>query len=100
VVNIRLLAPDEQVMAQTNFYFVSPKFLQLEKPSMIITVNETEKTIEVVAETLIKDLYLYAEQGDLRCSDNYFDLLPGERRIIRFQGDIGEGVRFMCLNKP
>lgn len=86
-------------LAKTLHYFVAPKQLQLDKPSMIISVNETEKTIVIEAHTLIKDLYLYAVNGDLRCSDNYFDLMPGERKTINFTGDAGDGVQFRSLNQ-
>lgn len=65
---------------QSNYFFVKPKELQLEKPSLEIKIVG-ETLIEITSNTLAKNVYLKAE--DIFFIDNYFDLLPNEKRIIK-----------------
>ncbi len=91
IVRIRLLQENKE-LAQTLHYFTLPKYLALQTPGIHIQVNDTEKTITLSANTLIKNLYLYVEPIDSQLSNdvhfehNYFDLLPGELVTMRFTG--------------
>ena len=40
--------------------------------------------IEISANKLVKDLYLYYDQLDGYFTDNFFTLIPGERKVIEF----------------
>jgi beta-mannosidase len=65
--------------AVSNFYFVKPKDLQLKTPTISIKVlNET--TIQISTNKLAKNVFLSQEETSF--NENYFDLLPNEKRII------------------
>lgn len=61
-------------------YFVKPKELQLEKPTIEIKIVG-ETLIEINTNTLVKNLYLQA--NDTFFKENFFDLLPGIPKIIK-----------------
>ena len=61
-------------------YFVKPNELQLEKPTIEIKIVG-ETLIELKANTLVKNLYLQA--NDTFFKENYFDLVPGIPKIIK-----------------
>jgi beta-mannosidase len=61
-------------------YFVKPKELQLEKPTIEINIVG-ETLIELKTNTLAKNVYLQA--NDAFFEENYFDLLPGIPKIIK-----------------
>ncbi|WP_298303711.1 sugar-binding domain-containing protein [Flavobacterium sp.] len=61
-------------------YFVKPKELQLEKPTIEMKIVG-ETLIELKTNTLVKDLYL--QSNDSFFKENYFDLLPGIPKIIK-----------------
>lgn len=62
-------------------YFFKPKDLQLAKPNIQIKVLD-ELTIEISSDVLAKDVFLFSE-NEVFFEDNYFDLLPNEKRIIK-----------------
>ena len=66
---------------RTNYFFAKPKDLALQKPSVAIK-RINEQTIEISTNVLVKNVFLSAESETL-FSDNYFDLLPNEKRIIK-----------------
>ena len=61
-------------------YFVKPKELQLEKPTIELKIVG-ETLIELKTNTLVKNVYLQAK--DAFFEENYFDLLPGIPKIIK-----------------
>ncbi len=61
-------------------YFVKPKELQLEKPTIEMKIVG-ETLIELKTNTLVKNLYLQSNGTFFK--DNYFDLLPGISKIIK-----------------
>ena len=66
------------------YFFDSPKNLNLPEVH-ISTQIKTEGgnlVIELSSEKLAKNVYLWIENKSSRFSDNYFDLLPGEDKII------------------
>lgn len=72
--------PLEQIY--TRHYFFKPKDLQITKPNIQIKIIN-EVTIEISSDVLAKDVFLSSE-NDTFFGDNYFDLLPNEKRIIKF----------------
>ena len=77
VLKIELKTPDK-VISKLHF-FVSPKDLKLPKPNIKIKkISPTE--IEVSTDVLAKDVYLI---GDTHFSDNFFDILPNEKKTIK-----------------
>ncbi|KGD69404.1 beta-mannosidase [Flavobacterium aquatile] len=63
------------------YYFVKPKDLKLTKPS--IKINKIDDvTIEVSSDVLAKNVYLSSDENTF-FSDNYFDVLPNEKVIVK-----------------
>lgn len=63
------------------FYFEKPKDLKLSKPNIQIkTIDEV--TVEISSDVLAKDVFLSSE-NEVFFDDNYFDLLPNEKRVIK-----------------
>jgi beta-mannosidase len=69
-----------QKKSVAHHYFVKPKELQLEKPTIEIKIVG-ETLIELKTNTLVKNVYLQAK--DAFFEENYFDLLPGIPKIIK-----------------
>ena len=66
------------------FYFKAPKHLKLSKPELTITpLNST--SFKISSRVLVKNMALSIKNHSYRFSDNYFDLLPGEVKIIHLQ---------------
>jgi beta-mannosidase len=61
-------------------YFVKPKDLLLEKPTIEMKIVG-ETLIELKTNTLVKNLYLHSNDSFFK--ENYFDLLPGISKIIK-----------------
>ena len=67
------------------FYFVKPKELKLLQAEIQKTVTKTNDgfSIELSSSTLQKDVFLFSDtEGHF--SDNFFDLLPNQSKIIQF----------------
>lgn len=68
------------------YYFVKPKDLKLSKPT--IKINKIDDvTIEVSSDVLAKNVYLSSNENTF-FSDNYFDVLPNEKVIIKLSKPI------------
>ncbi|WP_312323771.1 glycoside hydrolase family 2 protein [Soonwooa sp.] len=76
---VKLLDVNDKLLVQNNLFLEKPKDLELPKPNIKIKkISPTE--IEVSTDVLAKDIYL---MGDTHFSDNFFDLLPNEKRTIK-----------------
>ncbi len=62
------------------FYFVKPKELKIQKPTLHINQIDAT-TFEVSTDVLAKNVFLSSEEN-VFFSDNFFDLLPNEKRNI------------------
>ncbi len=78
-----------EVIASNNYYFLPVKELNFLKPGIgsTITRRAEDYVIEVTTDVLAKNIFLSCEGSDGFFSDNYFDLLPGETKTIRFTAD-------------
>ena len=64
----------------SNYFFVKAIELKLKKPQ--IQINQIDDlTIEISTNVLAKNVFLSSE-NEVSFDDNYFDLLPNEKRII------------------
>ena len=63
-------------MTSTAFYFLKPKALALEKPTIAIKKID-DLTIEVTTDVLAKNVY-FSTEGNNHISDKYFDILPNQ----------------------
>tara|TARA_B110000090_G_scaffold55423_1_gene63226 strand:+ start:4776 stop:7253 length:2478 start_codon:yes stop_codon:yes gene_type:complete len=70
------------------FYFTKPKDLNLPKEEIeqIITKTKTGFTITLKSEVLQKEVFLFTDEKG-HFSDNFFDLLPNETKVIKFKTD-------------
>ena len=79
---------------ESAFFFDKPKDLKLSKPNIEIkTIDEV--TIEISSDVLAKDVFLSSE-NELFFEDNYFDLLPNEKRIIKLS-KAAKGIKVKSL---
>ena len=80
---------NNQKKAVTHHYFVKPKELQLEKPTIELKIVG-ETLIELKTNTLAKNVYLQANGAFFE--ENYFDLIPGIPKIIKTQKPTQETI--------
>ena len=76
------------------FFFEKPKDLKLQKPNIQINIID-ELTIEISTDVLAKDVFLSSENNAF-FDDNYFDLLPNKKRIIKLSKSAKE-IKVMSL---
>ena len=76
------------------YYGDMPLEMPLKKANVTLEIDGDE--IKVTTDNYARIVELY---GDGVFSDNYFDLLPGETKTIRFNGDIKEDLRYTWLNR-
>lgn len=85
------LLNNDSLVATAIHYFVSPKELLLPASDIkyeIIPVSGGAE-IRLNSLTLAKGVMLEFENAEGKFSDNYFDLLPGEEKVVRFEGNLG-----------
>ena len=80
---------EDRLLADGRYYFAKPKDQLLPEAKIDVQLIEKEDRhfIQVSSDKLVRDLYLSFKDSDIRCSDNYFDLLPGEKRTIELTGN-------------
>jgi len=80
------LMDGSKLIASNLSYFSSPKDLKLPKPtiSKVVAVSDQGYSITLSSDKLVKDLYMNTEENG-QFSDNYFDLLPGEKVTVTFK---------------
>src|SRR5690606_8916804 len=80
--------------AMANGYFLRDhKDLRLPAVRVTATAEAGESLVRVKAEGgLARMVKLELPQGNLRYSDNFFDLLPGEERLVRITDAAGSPV--------
>lgn len=75
------------------YYFTDPKHMDLPEAEIKVTPikqkGSKEAWVQVSTNTLARGVYL-RHSGSGRFSDNYFDLLPGQPRIIKFIPEPGK----------
>ncbi len=78
------LTEGEQILASDCYFFDIPKNLNLPEIHIAtkIETKDDKLFIELSSEKLAKNVYLWVENCNSRFSDNYFDLLPGDKKIV------------------
>jgi beta-mannosidase len=83
-----------QTLAEKLYYFVSPKDLKLTPPTIdyTLTSSPTGQVLTLRANTLAKNVFLQfrgegVNQRNVRFSTNFFDLLPGETKIVQIESE-------------
>ena len=72
--------------ANSLFYFVKPKELKIQKPTLRINPIDAT-TFEVSTDVLAKNVFLSSDEN-VFFSDNFFDLLPNQKKIITVSKEI------------
>jgi len=76
------LINNQEVLAKQHFYFVKDK--ELELPAVQISINKlSDESFLIKTDQLTKGVFL-AQEGWI-ADQNYFDLLSGEEKLIRFK---------------
>ena len=89
---------------ENRYYLRDPKDTQLPEGKLTVTTDAANGEITVEAGPgVVRLVKLDVPQGNLRFSDNYFDLLPGEQRTVRITDRDGKpaqltGLRVGALN--
>jgi len=86
VVEIVFKTTGDTVLSRRLFYLVPPKKLALPRTDVRVLAKQVNDGYELTLHSpkLAKNVYLRAA-AEGRFSDNYFDLLPGERRTVLFK---------------
>ena len=86
VVSARLWAGDS-LLSQNAWYFVSPKDMTLPEPGLRteVTPAGSDYAITLRAERLARHVWLSVPGLEGQFSDNYFDLMPGETRVVTYK---------------
>lgn len=82
---------NENTMLNALHYFVKPKDLLLQKPSFVIG-NLRGNQIEISSEKLTKNVYLYTNDDSIIFEENYFDLLPNEKKVIQLNKPLSSEI--------
>ncbi|MCZ0703091.1 beta-mannosidase [Natronobacillus azotifigens] len=76
------LSSESSLLDEKQYYFLSLKEIELKKPT--ITVDQIEdNVIALRTDFIAKQVHLSTEEECL-LSDNYFDLVPGEIKLVEF----------------
>lgn len=79
-----LKAKNEAALADEVFYFAYPKDQKLPEARIETSVKRRGEAIEMTlkADKLARDIFIEVPVQGVRFSDNFFDLLPGQRKKI------------------
>ncbi|UUZ94244.1 hypothetical protein LJK87_06465 [Paenibacillus sp. P25] len=85
--------------APENMYYLrDPKDLRMPAATLEVEADEAGQTVTIaVAGSLARLVKIDLPLGNIRFSDNFFDLLPGERRIVKISDPEGKPVSFAGL---
>lgn len=83
LIEATLLSTPNESLAENYFYFEPPKQLNLSKPQISCKVTPKKNHVELMLKTdrLAKNIFISTNARE-NLSDNYFDLLPGDEKII------------------
>lgn len=94
-VSYQMLDENGQVVSEGTTLYIQPKYFQFEDPALRVDVLD-EKHIQVTAEKFAKNVQILDEAGDLKLSDNYFDLQPGSR-ILEVLAGVPENLSVLSV---
>jgi len=86
------LVEDGKVLSKNSFFFEPFKKLKIEHPTVEHSITKTESGFDIALQTdkLAKNIYLQIGDEKGFFSDNYFDLLPGEKVTVNLKTKIPE----------
>ncbi|RZJ76091.1 MAG: hypothetical protein EOO47_18920 [Flavobacterium sp.] len=97
------LVVNNQVVCDAIHYFSEPKNLNLTPVSITKSLVQSAGTYELTLATdrLAKSVKISVKGKDIIFSDNYIDILPGEKKKISFKADqkiVESDIVIICLN--
>lgn len=82
--DLRIVEKEGNNVWEYLYFMKEPKFLELTQSDEIEIFYDRQKHLIVVySEYLVKNLYIYDEDQYLKLENNYFDLLPRQKKVIR-----------------
>lgn len=84
------LVKDDKIIDTEIHYLDEPKNLKLPYPDINIHIRQKDRKfiLEITSKNLCKNLMLVSEGNAYRFSDNFFDILPGETKVINVDSDL------------
>jgi len=84
IVLISELKKGDEIIDTDLHYFVKPKYLKLLETNIQTEISDKGDLIEISvrSDKLAKNVFLFTDDLDEQFSDNYFDILPGEKVLI------------------
>ncbi len=94
------LSVNGKVIESQKFYFSEPKELKLPFPDVNIYIRERpgKYELEITSKNLCKNLMLVSEGNAYSFSDNFFDILPGETKIVTVETTLPYGDFYKKLS--
>ncbi len=86
------LVENGNVISKNVFFFRPYKELKVPKPKVEFSIAKADAgfNIELKTDKLAKNVYLQASGDNGFFSDNYFDMLPGEKTVIHYNTELNE----------
>ncbi len=78
----------EQVVSENTSLFTAPKHFPFQDPGL--TMRREGNTLVVTAQTYARSVSIEGIDGDVKLTDNFFDMNPGEKRVDILEGDANE----------
>ena len=79
------------------YYFRDFKDLRLPPARLTVERSSDRRTITVTADRLARFVMLDIPQEEVVCSDNFFDLFPGETRTVELKHLAGRDIRIEAI---
>ena len=92
LVVVSRLKDGNEIVAENLSYFRLPKDLKLFPPGLTTSLKQSESgySIEVSCRSLARSVMLSCADDAGFFSDNYFDLLPGDKKIVAYKTSLDE----------
>ena len=89
VLSVKLLNKDS-LLSENLLYFSTVKELKLAQPDVSYSFKSNGKQIllELSSKILAKNVFIDFSDSKIKLSDNYFDLLPGEKKTVEIVSDM------------
>ena len=84
-VSYQMLDEEGAVVSEGTTLYIQPKYFHFEDPQISLEVLD-DTHIRVTAQKFAKNIQILDEAGELKLSDNYFDLQPGSRVLTVLAG--------------
>ena len=88
-----ILLENGKEVSSNHYYFTPIKEIDLPKAEITLEASKTENgyMLELTTDVLAKNVYLTMD-GEGFFEDNYFDLLPGESKLIHLKTELKAGI--------